>query len=76
MATRTCDFEFRSAPANEAPGRRAASLIARTIETLAVWRERRRERRALGALDDTLLKDIGISRADAYDEVRKPFWCA
>ncbi|AWK89051.1 DUF1127 domain-containing protein [Azospirillum thermophilum] len=36
--------------------------------------ERSRQRRALMALDDYLLKDIGISRTDAEHEVRKPFW--
>ena len=34
----------------------------------------RRQRRALLALDERMLKDIGISRADALQEGRKPFW--
>lgn len=38
------------------------------------WTERRRQRRALLALDDHLLQDIGLSRADAVREGRKPFW--
>lgn len=33
-----------------------------------------RQRRALLALDDVMLKDIGISRADALQEGHKPFW--
>jgi uncharacterized protein YjiS (DUF1127 family) len=33
-----------------------------------------RQRRALLALDDRMLKDIGISRADALQEGNKPFW--
>lgn len=36
--------------------------------------ERRRQRRALLALDDNLLKDIGLSPADAWAEGTKPFW--
>jgi uncharacterized protein YjiS (DUF1127 family) len=36
--------------------------------------ERQRERRALGALDDRLLADIGVSRTDALSESGKPFW--
>lgn len=42
--------------------------------TLEQWRERARQRKALLALDDRLLKDIGISRADAVREGGKPFW--
>ena len=33
-----------------------------------------RQRRALLAVDDAMLKDIGISRVDALQEGRKPFW--
>lgn len=38
------------------------------------WQERARQRRALLALDERLLKDIGLTRADAVREGRKPFW--
>jgi uncharacterized protein YjiS (DUF1127 family) len=33
-----------------------------------------RERRALMALSDDTLKDVGLSRADAYREGTRPFW--
>jgi hypothetical protein len=33
-----------------------------------------RERRALMALSDVALKDIGLSRADAYREGTRSFW--
>ncbi len=36
--------------------------------------ERWRQRQALMRLDEHLLKDIGLSRADVEEEVRKPFW--
>ncbi len=49
-------------------------MLARTAERLADWHERRTSRRRLIALDDRLLKDIGISRYDAEQEYRKPFW--
>ena len=41
---------------------------------LGRWSERRRQRRALLQLDDNLLKDIGLSHADAWQEANKPFW--
>jgi uncharacterized protein YjiS (DUF1127 family) len=49
-------------------------LAARLYATLAAWHERRRQRRALLGLGDDLLKDIGVSRADAWREGTKPFW--
>lgn len=41
---------------------------------LRVYRERRRSRRQLLTLDDRLLNDIGITRAQARKEGRKAFW--
>lgn len=39
----------------------------------AAWR-RQRTRRSLAELDAHMLKDIGISFAEAEAEVNKPFW--
>jgi uncharacterized protein YjiS (DUF1127 family) len=47
-----------------------AQLVAR----VEGWLERRRQRRALLALDDKLLKDIGLAPSDAWREAHKPFW--
>ncbi len=54
--------------------RSAAAYLLRTWRQLEMWGVRARERRALLALDDHLLKDIGLSRADAVREGSKPFW--
>jgi uncharacterized protein YjiS (DUF1127 family) len=43
---------------------------------LAEWRLRARSRSDLIGLDDWILRDIGISRADASIEASKPFWTA
>ena len=51
-----------------------AALMARIVRTSGVWYRRHRERRALAALPGHLLKDIGISDADAWAESRKWFW--
>lgn len=48
--------------------------LAALFDTMADWSERRRQRRALEALPDHLLHDIGVSRADAVAEADKPFW--
>ena len=48
----------------------------RVTVTLENWAERRRQRRALLELNDHLLKDIGLGRAEAEFEARKPFWRA
>lgn len=44
------------------------------FETLLLWHERAQQRRQLAELDDRFLKDIGVSRGDAANEARKPFW--
>lgn len=49
------------------------SFLAMRI-MLLLWHERARQRHLLMELDDRMLKDMGISRADAYHEARKPFW--
>ncbi|MDH3280677.1 MAG: DUF1127 domain-containing protein [Gammaproteobacteria bacterium] len=44
------------------------------IETVQVWQDRSRQRQQLARLSSSQLKDIGISRADVWCEVNKPFW--
>ena len=53
-------------------GLRHAVVLA--VRTVMLWGERRRQRQALAGLDDAMLKDIGLSRADALFEADKPFW--
>ncbi len=65
------------------PSRTAGHIVTRlarvplaAFETLRVWQERARQRTHLAALDDRLLSDMGISRADAAREAAVPFWRA
>jgi uncharacterized protein YjiS (DUF1127 family) len=44
------------------------------LDILCTWQESARQRHALLAMDDHMLKDIGISRAAADLEGSKPFW--
>jgi uncharacterized protein YjiS (DUF1127 family) len=41
---------------------------------LAQWHERARSRRELRLMTERELWDIGFSRTEASNEVRKPFW--
>lgn len=56
----------------------AATAVTRPVwmlaEAVMAWHERWKQRQALLALDDHLLKDIGVSRSQAEDEGGKPFW--
>ena len=48
--------------------------LIRIAEAFLAWHDRARERRALMQLTDDMLRDIGISRAEAHGESAKPFW--
>ncbi len=54
-------------------GRNALRSLLHTVST---WRARARQRHALSMLDDHMLRDIGLTRADVYRETMKPFWHA
>ncbi len=51
-----------------------AGLALRLLATAFKWHERVRERRQLYALDERMLKDIGITRVDVEREAGKHFW--
>jgi uncharacterized protein YjiS (DUF1127 family) len=57
-----------------APQEESPSLAIRCMHTLQLWIGRRRQRRALAAMDRHLLQDIGVSQAAALCEAAKPFW--
>jgi len=42
--------------------------------TLKLWAQRAHQRRALMEMDDRMLKDIGVNRAEALNEGEKWFW--
>ena len=46
------------------------SLLTRIVATLSEWLRAEREARRLSALDDHMLKDIGIARSDISRAVR------
>lgn len=60
------------------PRRGLAFLSAgsRGLNFLYLWQARIDERRELAGIDERLLKDAGITRADVMQEASKPFWRA
>jgi uncharacterized protein YjiS (DUF1127 family) len=51
-----------------------AELLGDALALAYSWRERSRQRQALLRLDDRLLRDIGLTRADVEGEASKRFW--
>jgi uncharacterized protein YjiS (DUF1127 family) len=54
--------------------RHAPGLLARVQETIALWRERARDRAELSQLTERDLRDARISHAAFRNELAKPFW--
>ena len=54
--------------------RTADQGLTRVADGAATWSQRIAARRALRALDDHILHDIGLSRADIEHEAGKRFW--
>ncbi|HME24396.1 MAG TPA: DUF1127 domain-containing protein [Acetobacteraceae bacterium] len=52
----------------------ARDALRGLLHTVSAWRARARQRYALSMLDDHILKDIGLTRADVDRETLKPFW--
>ena len=49
-------------------------LFKRAIATARAWMAVSHQRTKLRAMDDRMLRDIGLSREDAYREAERPFW--
>ena len=54
--------------------RRLGDHIGRGLDRLLLWAERSGQRHRLAELNDHMLRDIGLSRADVMAETTKPFW--
>jgi uncharacterized protein YjiS (DUF1127 family) len=51
-------------------------MLTAAARQIGRWIDRHRQRRELLGLSDHMLKDVGLSRADAYREAGKHFWQA
>jgi uncharacterized protein YjiS (DUF1127 family) len=54
--------------------RRLGHRVGQVAEGGLLWLERARQRRQLRELSDHMLRDIGLTQADAWAESEKPFW--
>jgi uncharacterized protein YjiS (DUF1127 family) len=52
------------------PSRSRSGLMAFALQAIGVWQQRRK----LARLDDTQLRDIGVTRAEALQEAERPLW--
>ncbi len=56
------------------PGVYVEQAIRRLIALVGTWRRRVQGRRELALMSDRSLRDIGRTRYDVLQEIRKPFW--
>jgi uncharacterized protein YjiS (DUF1127 family) len=70
VSTSDCVYHPVARVATDRANSGMAALVRRLTMALVIARERR----ALMALSDDALKDIGLSRADAYHEGTRSFW--
>jgi uncharacterized protein YjiS (DUF1127 family) len=52
----------------------AQELLIRVFDLLGTVHDRMRQRFQLAALDERMLRDIGVDRATAASEAARPFW--
>ncbi|WP_166359217.1 DUF1127 domain-containing protein [Pseudomonas akapageensis] len=48
--------------------------FASILKQILRWHDLHRERAQLMQLSDAALKDMGLSRADIFEESERPFW--
>ncbi len=78
MSNAQCETFGTSVAAHRGPRGGLLGTLLRAagaaVETFYAWQERAAQRAHLAALEDHILKDIGIGRAEADREAAKPFW--
>jgi uncharacterized protein YjiS (DUF1127 family) len=50
------------------------ALLLAASKRVMVWRERSRSRAMLARLNERDIRDLGLTRTDAWAEINKPFW--
>jgi len=73
----TIQFEAarrRFSPVPQRERRGGLGIAGRVLATLREWRRRAHDRAELSKLDHRMLRDIGLTQADAEFLSSKPFW--
>ena len=47
---------------------------SRFVGTVDTWNRRHKTRRQFASVEHRILRDVGISQADRFIEINKPFW--
>jgi uncharacterized protein YjiS (DUF1127 family) len=69
------NLEFRQIPPHRAsPSAVLTGLLTTLVDQVREWRARVRSRHLLQRLDERMLRDVGLSRADVARECGKHFW--
>lgn len=52
----------------------AGGLLRGIAALIATWQSRAKQRRELQEMEPWVLRDLGLSKAEAASEAAKPFW--
>jgi len=64
----------RFSPVPHQDRRAGSGIVGRVLATFREWRRRAHDRAELAKLDHRMLRDIGLTEADAEFLSSKPFW--
>lgn len=72
----TEQLQIRGIDLEAAAAQPASNPFGRVVAAFGEWRVRTRQRAQLAKLNPVLRRDLGLSDADLWRELRKPFWRA
>jgi len=72
MKSRVEHAQVRNLSGNSYPT--IGRILQAAWQRLRRWHALYRQRQQLASLNDEMLKDIGLSRADVETEINRPFW--
>ncbi len=76
MAMATCEHSVSTAYAANGASEGRITNFGDIVALVTRWTGRSAQRRRLRELDDHLLRDMGLTRADVEREASKPFWAS
>ena len=73
-ATSCCADRMPMERQRQASLHRLTAFLSAARAALREWRRRQNGRLELARFDERMLRDIGLTRIDAENEINKPFW--